>query len=208
MTYYSLLLEGYGIDSFNTTVEAGGLSLFMQFTWPTEMQKLYDMRSTEFQKFFDASPMYLYSDPKGYQRAGKWQTMIDNWKQYATLFDEENLADALALAHIILWPMPAKDTVDNAELAPASRQLRDLAQSYLDSVEPILEYLNSIDEHLIWHVNVNSAGIEKEGVLCANAWMFYGSDDYKLYPQTTLEHIKRDDLSQVKLYIAIGTGDV
>lgn len=217
MTYYSHLLSDYGLDSFSMTLNADNIALEMNFIWPTDIQKCYDDQVLILDGYFKNISYFQLQDPDTYFQLGYSAAQLDMWQQFLQVYDKHDKYKLRDILNQSAWPVQLRDYVMSLDESPwfdddgnwiAPQALYTNIKYLIDTLQPQLDYMAYLDTQLYWRIYIRTIENDYVVVLHPNCWMLQGFSYVRLYAESTLERIGRDQIGQIQLYAAVGEGDV
>lgn len=217
MILYQYPLDSYDTDSFNMGLNAGAVFLDLTFIWPTEMQEIHDNLVLGLDSYFKNISYFQLHDLDTYFQIGYSAAQIDLWRRFLSAFDEHNVNELRDVLDESAWPVMLKQDVialDQAQWEDSTGQWMAPTELYaamgalFTNLDPELEYLAYIDSQLYWRLYITTSENHYSAVLYPNCWLFQGFSYIRLYAESPLERIGRDQLGSVNLIVAIGDGEV
>jgi hypothetical protein len=201
MLYFSLPLDDYGIDNYSMNTQVGNTSILVSFSWPTEIQRIYDDQISHLDTMFLSIPLITVNDQESMYHNKFSFILIDSWKEFVknpTSFDLSSTQ----------WPYALRSALAALISDPTNTDLYTAIKALLDAIEPLLDYIRVIDEMLIWTITTEQDGDVRTICINPNTWLYQGYNDYRLYFRTLRDRIGRNDFGEVEMFIAIGEGDI
>lgn len=206
MIYYRQPLRTYEVDSFVSTVQVNTHMLTLRYQWPIEVQKLYDMQLALLDTTVRSQGYYLSSDPDGIQRIGYTPTLIQQWKLFMMQWEQQQ--DVIDVVANTFWPISLKQAVIAVLQHFNDSTLYLSIRAIVGAMQPVLDYLQSLDDELLWRVTIRQGSETRELCMSPNVWYFQNESDWRLYFETDQGRITKFNMSEVDMIIALGDGDI
>ena len=206
MTFYSIMLDDYDVDSFTAPIQAGTLNINCKFSWPTEVQQQYDMQKVLLDKHFQSMPFITADDLNNPFHRNYEESIVQGWEDFVNAWESD--APFMEIAQTSIWPSVLKEELSGLRLDRSDYGLYTNAKLLLMALAGVREYMASLEEMLVWSLSTEVGGVYRSTCVMPNVWQYFDYTDYRMYFETTKTKIGRSDLGQTKLYIAIGGGDL